>query len=243
LTTEQGIFNPAKNAWYDSDNNRILNYVKPGTSGGTCILDISGYVTQDITLNPGWYYADAAGAGGGNAPGIYTLKTGDGGRLKKSFYVPFTVLAKAFSGSKGANGNGVVGGGGGAGSVLYIPRLKLLFIASGGGGAYAGNGASSGGNGGNGGVGNGSNGSNNATIPGGKSDGGAYGDSTVSLLLGTASVAGGAGGIAGNAEGKPGNNNVDSTSGGGGAGAKVSGSAAEDGWVRIYKTAELMGAV
>jgi hypothetical protein len=241
LKAANGIFTGelhAKNAIYGA---------VPEAKGGTLLKSISGYNTASLYLNAGWYYAELAGAGGGdgeNYPG------GAGGYLKQSFYIPYdNVYVRLMSGAAGGNAykgdrNAYCGGGGGGGSVLDVPVMGVTFIANGGGGGGTPNLSVDGGGGG--GYGGGGAGTRNggATAPGG-GGGGAPGGTLGRKGAGPSGgegggngngsgfgIYGGNGGEGGNdaakGAGKAGGNNTNDAIGGGAA-------ANATGWAKLYR--------
>jgi hypothetical protein len=212
----------------------------PEPAGGTLLKSISGYKTESLYLDAGWYYVELAGAGGGNGN---NYSGGKGGYLKQSFFISYDhVYVRLMSGEAGTNSvegkqDYWTGGGGGGGSVIDIPEMGLVFIANGGGGCGTktidGGGRGGGYGGGGGGSPNGSSGGTGGR--GGNADGGdggydgggpSGGGGALKAFRGGKGVYGGEGGYLSN--GSDGGNNVNNTAGGGSA-------AATNGWAKLYK--------
>ncbi len=175
-------------------------------------------------LSPGWYEIELGGGGGGGggsgtkSPGYMG---GRGGGLISKFFVPYIVNYKLMPGGGGGGGRQTTynygsGGGGGGGSVLDIPQLGILFIASGGGGGAGGKSANEnlasdtdighgGGGGGYGGGGSGCTGYDTSTGNNGGSGGASGGVSSSSVAeLPISSSGGGCGGGGGGSRYYPG---------------------------------------
>jgi hypothetical protein len=131
----------------------------PPTTTPTLIAELTGFATQELTLEAGWYKVVLAGGGGGGGNLSSSSKIGQaGGFLDHLFFFPFPFQAKLMSGEGGKKGEGRSGGSnswvytsgsGGGGSVLHIFEngngLEPIFIAGGGNGESLNNQSASGG--------------------------------------------------------------------------------------------------
>lgn len=221
-------------------------------------------ISQSGILEQGWYEVELAAGGGGGAGNYSSNNGGAGGYLKSVFFVSFNVNYKICAGGGGAGGEGSGagqggGGGGGGGSVLDIPQIGVLFVATGGGGgrSNAGNGGGGGGyGGGGGGIGSlqssnsnyggrgGAGGFNQGGVGGypistGNVDGGTGGGSGGGRGgLSNIRDGGGTGGGMGGWSGGSGGNNISITLGGGGAGGAGvvgNGNNGANGYARLYR--------
>jgi hypothetical protein len=200
-STYPPTWNAVKGGWYNGENRAVavLYYyggayyskmvidgaalpvpdksVVPFTTG-TLIQNVAGGQTVTVTLDPGEYIIEIAGAGGGgggnSAGGQSYYKGGDGGYLKQRITFREKTWVFVWAGKGGGKGGGSgdsdgggAGGGGGGTAALVVPcyampRAGILFVAGGGGGGSGANpnryaGAGGGGGAGSGGAGHGTN--------------------------------------------------------------------------------------